>query len=191
MTAFERTDDVHFEALADWPYPPRYHSFEDLRVHYVDHGPADGPVVLLTHGMPTWGYLYRTMIPGLVAAGYRCIAPDHLGFGRSDKPTDRGWYSIARHSEAARIVDHRARSPRRDAGVSGLGRPDRPRPGRDDAGALHSADHHEHVVAPPGVRVHGGDPHVDRCVARRRPVRSCEPRRRDRPAPQRRGGRPR
>jgi haloalkane dehalogenase len=99
VTAFARTDDSHFEALDDWPYEPHYHQWKDLRVHYVDVGPADGPVMLLMHGMPTWGYLYRTMIPGLVDAGYRCIAPDHLGFGRSDKPTDANWYSIARHTE--------------------------------------------------------------------------------------------
>ncbi len=99
MTEFVRTDDAHFEALDDWPYAPRYHPWKDLRVHYVDEGPTDGPVMLLLHGMPTWGYLYRTMIPALVEAGYRCIAPDHLGFGRSDKPTDPNWYSIARHTE--------------------------------------------------------------------------------------------
>lgn len=99
MTEFERTDDAHFDALTEWPYAPRYHRWADLRVHYVDEGPADGPVALLMHGMPTWGYLYRDMIPPLVAAGYRCIAPDHLGFGRSDKPTDFHWYSIGRHVE--------------------------------------------------------------------------------------------
>ncbi len=99
MTEFLRTDDSHFDALDDWPYEPRYHRWKDMRVHYVDVGPADGPVMLLLHGMPTWGYLYRTMIPQLVDAGYRCIAPDHLGFGRSDKPTDANWFSIARHTE--------------------------------------------------------------------------------------------
>lgn len=99
MTEFVRTDDRHFDALDDWPYGPRYHHWKDLRVHYVDEGPVDGPVMLLLHGMPTWAYLYRTMIPVLVGAGYRCIAPDHLGFGRSDKPTDANWYSIARHTE--------------------------------------------------------------------------------------------
>lgn len=85
MTEFLRSDDSHFDALDDWPYEPQYHQWKDLRVHYVDVGPADGPVMLLMHGMPTWAYLYRTMIPQLVEAGYRCIAPDHLGFGRSDK----------------------------------------------------------------------------------------------------------
>ena len=99
MTDFVRTDDAHFDALTDWDYEPNYHQWKDLRVHYVDEGPADGPVMLLVHGMGTWAYLYRTMIPGLVDAGYRCIAPDHLGFGRSDKPTDPNWYSIARHTE--------------------------------------------------------------------------------------------
>ena len=99
MTEFVRTDDAHFDALTDWPYEPNYHQWKDLRVHYVDEGPADGPVMLLMHGMPTWAYLYRDIIPPLVEAGYRCIAPDHLGFGRSDKPTDANWYSIARHTE--------------------------------------------------------------------------------------------
>jgi len=99
VTDFLRTPDENFAGLADFPYPPRYHAWQDLRMHYVDEGPADGPVMLLMHGMPTWSYLYRTMIPALVDAGYRCIAPDHMGFGRSDKPTDLGWYSIARHTE--------------------------------------------------------------------------------------------
>ena len=68
-------------------------------MHYLDEGPKDAPVMLLIHGMPTWSYLYRDFIPKLVAAGYRCIAPDHLGFGKSDKPKDPYWYSIARHTE--------------------------------------------------------------------------------------------
>ncbi len=68
-------------------------------MHYVDEGPRDGPVMLLLHGMPTWSYLYRHMIPLLVDAGFRCIAPDHMGFGRSDKPVDIHWYTIARHVE--------------------------------------------------------------------------------------------
>jgi haloalkane dehalogenase len=99
VTEFIRTPDANFAGLDDFPFEPHFHDWQDMRVHYVDEGPADGPVVLLVHGMPTWSYLYRTMIPGLVAAGYRCIAPDHLGFGRSDKPTDLHWYTIARHTE--------------------------------------------------------------------------------------------
>ena len=99
MTEFIRTPDGNFADLASFPFDPNYHRWQDLRVHYLDEGPRDGPVMLLVHGMPTWSYLYRDMIPGLVAAGYRCIAPDHLGFGRSDKPTDPHWYTIARHTE--------------------------------------------------------------------------------------------
>ena len=99
MTDFIRTPDENFSGVANFPYPPHYHAWQDLRVHYVDEGPKDGPVMLLLHGMPTWAYLYRDMIPRLVAAGYRCIAPDHAGFGRSDKPTDIHWYTIARHTE--------------------------------------------------------------------------------------------
>ena len=106
MTDFARTDETHFADLPRFPYEPRYHAWQDLRVHYVDEGPRDGPVMLL-HGMPTWAYLYRDMIPPLVAAGYRCIAPDHVGFGRSDKVTDIHWYTIARHTEilTSLIVD--------------------------------------------------------------------------------------
>ena len=66
-------------------------------MHFVDEGPAEAPPVFLLHGEPTWSYLYRKMIPGLVAAGHRVIAPDLVGFGRSDKPTERGDYSVARH----------------------------------------------------------------------------------------------
>ena len=99
MAEFVRTDDAHFAAQQDWPYEPKYNPWKDMRVHYVDVGPPDGPVALLLHGMPTWGYLYRTMIPHLVDAGFRCIAPDHLGCGRSDKPVDADWYTIGRHTE--------------------------------------------------------------------------------------------
>jgi haloalkane dehalogenase len=99
VTDFVRPLDAHFDALDDWPYAPRDHSWGDLRMRYVDEGPADAPVALLLHGMPTWGYLYRTMIPFFLDAGYRCVAPDHFGFGRSDKPIDPSWYSIARHTE--------------------------------------------------------------------------------------------
>lgn len=99
MTEYLRPRDVHFDELVDWPFPPHDHHWKDLRVRHVDEGPRDAPVMLLLHGMPTWAYLYRDMIPPLVEAGYRCIAPDHLGFGRSDKPTDPAWYSIARHTE--------------------------------------------------------------------------------------------
>ncbi len=107
MTDFVRTPEENFEDLPGFSYAPNYHQWQDLRVHYIDEGPRDAPVMLLTHGMPTWSFLYRDMIPGLVAAGYRCIAPDHLGFGRSDKPTDSHWYTVARHTEVltSLIVD--------------------------------------------------------------------------------------
>jgi pimeloyl-ACP methyl ester carboxylesterase len=99
MTDYIRTPDVNFDGLAGFAHPPHYHAWKDLRMHYLDVGPADAPVMLLLHGMPTWGFLYRDLVPVLVEAGYRCIVPDHLGFGRSDKPTDIHWYSIARHVE--------------------------------------------------------------------------------------------
>lgn len=84
-----------------WPFEPRWFESSDGRMHYVDEGPRDGRPVVMAHGNPTWGYLYRHFIPPLVAAGYRAIVPDHLGFGRSDKPDEPGLYRIPRH--AARL----------------------------------------------------------------------------------------
>jgi pimeloyl-ACP methyl ester carboxylesterase len=81
-----------------WPYEPRWFESTDGRMHYVDEGPRDGRPVVLIHGNPTWGYLYREFIPPLVAAGARAIVPDHLGFGRADKPRGRGLYRVARHA---------------------------------------------------------------------------------------------
>jgi len=78
-----------------YPFESRWLEVEGLRMHYVDEG--DGPPVLLLHGEPTWSYLWRNVIPPLVAAGYRAIAPDLIGFGLSDKPADISWYSYDRH----------------------------------------------------------------------------------------------
>jgi haloalkane dehalogenase len=82
-----------------WPYEPRFFDTPDGRMHYVDVGPQDARPVVLLHGNPTWGYLYRNFIEPLVEAGHRAIVPDHLGFGRSDKPDRPELYTIARHCE--------------------------------------------------------------------------------------------
>lgn len=97
-----RTPEERFEDLAGFPYDPHYSEVPDtkggvLRVHYLDEGERTGEPVLLMHGEPSWSYLYRKMIPVLVDAGCRAIAPDLVGFGRSDKPTDRLDYTYARH----------------------------------------------------------------------------------------------
>lgn len=84
-----------------WPYTPQWFQSPEGRLHYIDEGPREGRPVVLVHGNPTWGYVWRNFIPPLVAAGYRVIVPDHLGFGRSDKPAIRGYYRIPRH--AARL----------------------------------------------------------------------------------------
>lgn len=105
MTAF-RTPDERFDALTDFPFTPHYLEWNGLRVHHLDEGPRDAPVVLLMHGEPTWSYLYRNWISPLVEMGYRVIAPDHVGFGRSDKPTDDDFYVIERHCERIRhLID--------------------------------------------------------------------------------------
>ena len=108
-----RTPDERFADLPDYPFAPNYVDISDqdggtLRVHFLDEGPADGPIVLAMHGEPSWSYLYRKMIPLLVAGGARVIAPDLVGFGKSDKPTEQSDYTYARHvawmQEA--VVDH-------------------------------------------------------------------------------------
>ena len=82
-----------------WPFEPKWFDTPDGRMHYVDEGPRDGKPVVLLHGNPTWGYLYRNFIPPLVDAGYRVIVPDHLGFGRSDKPDRKDLYQIESHGK--------------------------------------------------------------------------------------------
>ena len=94
---FVRTPDERFENLPDFPFEPNYMEVDGLRLHYLDEGDPSAPPVLLMHGEPSWCYLYRKMIPGIVAAGYRAIAPDLIGFGRSDKPTSRDAYTYASH----------------------------------------------------------------------------------------------
>jgi len=97
-----RTEDARFEELPDFDFAPHYMEIDDtdggsLRVHYLDEGPRDGEVVLVMHGEPTWSYLYRHMIPIFTAAGHRVLAPDLVGFGRSDKPVQRCDYTYQRH----------------------------------------------------------------------------------------------
>jgi haloalkane dehalogenase len=94
-----RTPDERFADLPEFPYSPHYVDVSGVRIHYLDVGPADGPSVVLMHGEPSWSYLYRRMIPVIVASGYRVVAPDLVGFGRSDKPVERSAYTYQRHVE--------------------------------------------------------------------------------------------
>lgn len=105
-----RTPDERFQGFKQYPFEPKYTDIQyssgsdsdsgndpNLRMHYIDEGPRDGEVVLCLHGQPTWSYLYRHMIPPLTQAGYRVIAPDLIGFGKSDKLTERSAYTYANH----------------------------------------------------------------------------------------------
>lgn len=101
-----RTPDSRFEGLPGYPYVPKYHVLtadatqgQELRMHYVDEGPRTGRPILMLHGEPSWSYLYRHMIPIMAEAGYRAIAPDLIGFGRSDKPGRQDDYSYQRHEQ--------------------------------------------------------------------------------------------
>ncbi|RMF64612.1 MAG: alpha/beta fold hydrolase [Calditrichaeota bacterium] len=92
-----RTPEERFQNLPDFPFAPHYIEVDGLRLHYVDEGHGDAPPVLMLHGEPTWSYLYRHMIPVFVRAGLRALAPDNIGFGRSDKPAAVSDYTYQRH----------------------------------------------------------------------------------------------
>ncbi|BAX93374.1 haloalkane dehalogenase [Mycobacterium shigaense] len=99
-----RTPDSRFENLEGYPFVANYldvsaSDTQPLRMHFLDEGPVDGPPIVLLHGEPTWSYLYRTMIPLLAESGYRVLAPDLIGFGRSDKPARIADYTYLRHVE--------------------------------------------------------------------------------------------
>jgi haloalkane dehalogenase len=112
MDAF-RTPEERFEGLPDFPFEPQYRQVDGLRLAHLDEG--QGAPVVFVHGEPTWSYLWRKVMPPVLEAGFRCIAPDHAGFGRSDKPTELGWYSYDRHSEL--FADLLERLDLRDATV--------------------------------------------------------------------------
>ena len=97
MTDAFRTPDERFEGLPGFPFEPQYREVDGLRLAHLDEG--EGRPVVFFHGEPTWSFLWRKVIPPVRDAGYRCIAPDLPGFGRSDKPADVGWYSYDRHVE--------------------------------------------------------------------------------------------
>lgn len=92
-----RTPDEYFANIPDFPFPPHYSKVDDLRIHHIDVGDPSGEPVLLLHGEPSWSYLYRKMIPILTAGGLRAVAPDLVGFGKSDKPAETSDYSYQRH----------------------------------------------------------------------------------------------
>jgi len=94
-----RTPEERFANLPGFPWAPHYIEWRSLRAHVLDEGPRDARVLLALHGEPTWSYLYRRMIPPFLAAGYRVVAPDFIGFGRSDKPGDDAFYTFDMHRE--------------------------------------------------------------------------------------------
>ena len=93
-----RTPEERFESIPDFPWEPKYRQWEGMRLAHIDEG--DGEPVLLVHGEPTWGFLWRKVMEPLLETGYRCIVPDLPGFGRSDKPVDDTWYTYDRHTAA-------------------------------------------------------------------------------------------
>lgn len=106
---FLTTPETYFQSISDYSYTPHYIQVDDteggtLKLHYIDEGSKDAEVILMLHGEPSWSYLYRKMIGPAVAAGYRVIAPDLIGFGKSDKPTKRSDYTYQRHLDWVRQV---------------------------------------------------------------------------------------
>ncbi len=95
-----RTSEDRFADLPDFPFAPHYRELDGMRLAHIDEG--GGRPVVFFHGEPTWSYLWRHVIPPVLDAGFRCIAPDYAGFGRSDKPTDLDWYSYDKHVEVTK-----------------------------------------------------------------------------------------
>jgi haloalkane dehalogenase len=102
MSDAYRTSEERFADLPEFPFEPRYVEADGLRLARIDEG--EGPPVVFLHGEPTWSFLWRKVIPPVIDAGFRCVAPDLAGFGRSDKPLDLGWYSYDRHTELVRSL---------------------------------------------------------------------------------------
>jgi haloalkane dehalogenase len=101
-----RTPDERFQNLPGYDFEPHYMEIDGYRVHYLDEGPKDGQPILLIHGEPTWAYLFRKMVPVFTAAGHRCIVPDLIGFGRSDKPASMEVHTYKFHVDAmAKLVE--------------------------------------------------------------------------------------
>jgi hypothetical protein len=101
---YVRTPEARFKNLPEYSFNPHYALIDGLRMHYVDEGPRGGKVVLMLHGQPTWSYLYRKMIPSLVNAGYRAIAVDHIGMGRSDKPVELAFHTYELHVQRLKKI---------------------------------------------------------------------------------------
>ena len=121
-----RTPDERFADLPGYSFAPHYVDVAGMRMHYVDEGPQDGHVVLMLHGEPSWCYLYRKMIPVITAAGLRAVAPDLIGFGRSDKPVEPGRLHVpgARRLDAAVHAEARPATASRSSARTGAGSSD-------------------------------------------------------------------
>ena len=126
-----RTEPQALEGLPDFPFESNYREVDGLRLAHLDEG--EGTPVVFFHGEPTWSFLWRKVIPPVRDAGFRCIAPDLAGFGRSDKPTDFDFYSYDRHTALAGDAARGARPARRDRRRARLGRADRAAPGGRDS----------------------------------------------------------
>ena len=147
-TPFVRTPDERFSDLPEWPYAPHHVVVDGLRMAYVDEGPRNARVILLLHGEPTWGYLYRRMLPTLLDAGHRAVVPDLVGFGRSDKPTERATYTYGRHVSWLTAFVEALDLARRGHVHAGLGRPVGTADGRRASRPLRPPGPRQHV--PPG-----------------------------------------
>ncbi len=99
-----RNDETDWTFGGNWPFEPKWFDSADGRMHYIDEGPRDGRPVVMVHGNPTWGYLYRRFVTAVTEAGHRAVVFDHLGFGRSDKPDDAELYRIPRHGDRAEAL---------------------------------------------------------------------------------------
>ena len=107
MPGVHRTPNACFAAIDDYPFEPHYINTDGLRMHYVDEGSGEAGTFMLLHGEPVWSYMYRDAIQGLAAAGYRVIAPDNVGFGKSDKVINLKWYTLDKYIQTLKALVRR------------------------------------------------------------------------------------
>jgi len=117
-----KTPEKCFSDLPDYNFSENYCDINGLKMHYIDAGPSDGKTLLLLHGQPVWSYLYRTMIHELVAKGYRCIAPDLMGMGKSDKPISIKYHIYDTHCDNVLTFIEKLKTQKNHSFLSGLGK---------------------------------------------------------------------
>ena len=160
-----RTPDEQFATVDDFPFAPHYLDIDGLRMHYIDEGSGAAGTFILLHGEPVWSYMYRDAIRPLAAAGYRVIAPDNIGFGKSDKVIDVDWYTLDHHVLTLKTLVTRLDLRGITIVVNDWGGPNGLIMATEMPDRLRPPDHPQHLAAPRRLRLHRCPAPVERSIA--------------------------